>query len=235
MMLNVYIGYDRNEDAAYRVCEASLRKHATQRINVVKLDIEWLRRIGLYRRQFFVQDGQRYDARDGRPFSTDFSFTRFLVPSLQPGGFAVFCDSDFLWRADVLDLVRGVEGRHPLRVVKHDFCPDEKTKMRGQVQTQYARKNWSSLMVWNCDHPMAKTLTPYMVNTMAGSWLHRFSWLGDEDIGEISERWNWLEGHSSLDIDPAAVHFTRGTPDMPGWDDVAYADEWLKQWAELKQ
>lgn len=232
-MINVYIGYDTREDAAYKVCRSSLVKNARGPLNVVKLRQDWLRRIGLYRRQFYVDDGQYYDTRDGRPFSTEFSFTRFLVPSLQPEGLAVFCDSDFLWRADVYKLIDDIDPRCAISVVKHQHKPDESTKMRGQVQHPYYRKNWSSLVVWNCDHYAAQNLTPYQVNHATGAWLHQFAWLDNDQIGEINQRWNWLDGHSPENMEPAAVHYTRGTPDMPGWENTKYANEWLAEWGEL--
>lgn len=225
-MLNVYIGYDQNEPTAWDVCAHSLRQWSSIPLSIIKLDQQWLRRIGLYRRQFHEHDGQRYDCIDGKPFSTEFSYTRFLVPSLQPSGIAVFMDSDFLWRKNIGFMINAVEGeRAAVSVVKHNYQPPDETKMRGQVQTVYPCKNWSSLMVWNCDHPLTKMLTPYMVNTMPGSWLHQFSWLQSQDIGRIEENWNWLDGHSQTP-DPWAVHFTRGTPDMPGWEDTRYAHEW---------
>ena len=50
--------------------------------------------------------------------------------------------------------------------------------------------------------------------------------LEDDEIGGLPEAWNWLEGHSDPSIQPKLVHFTRGTPDFPGYADAAYADEW---------
>lgn len=224
---NVYIGYDAMEGDAFEVCKKSLLDNATDSVNVVRLDVDWLRRIGLYRRQFFVEDGQKFDSRDGRPFSTDFSFTRFLVPSLQPEGFALFCDSDFLWLDDVAKLFDHARSEFAVMCVRHDYSPKEDIKMRGQVQQPYHRKNWSSLMIWNCDHPLSRMLTPYLVNTAPGRWLHGFEWMQCQDIGGLPPQWNWLEGHSDPKLVPSAVHFTRGTPDMPGWGGVAYADEWV--------
>lgn len=226
-MIRVFIGYDRREDQAYTVCRESIQRHASGPVDVVRLDQQWLRRIGLYRRQTFLRGEQRYDTIDEKPYSTEFSFSRFLVPSLMPEGCALFCDSDFLWRADVYELLEIADPRCAVMTVKHDFVPSEVTKMRGQEQVAYPRKNWSSLMLWNCSHPAAHTLTPYLVNTMPGGWLHQLTWLEEGQIGMLPEEWNWLEGHSPKWLDPKAVHFTRGTPDMPGWESVDYADEWL--------
>lgn len=225
--LNVYIGYDSKEDTAYNVCARSMLDHASCPLNIVRLDQDWLFRIGLYRRQSFTRDsGQRYDTIDCMPYSTEFSFTRFLVPCLQPDGMAVFCDSDFLWRDDICNMMVDIDEWHAVSVVKHQFVPKRSMKMRGLIQEPYPRKNWSSLMVWNCDHRSTKMLTPYQVNYMAGSWLHGLKWLDANEIGAIEEKWNWLEGHSSPEIEPSAVHFTRGTPDMPGHQHASFAEEW---------
>jgi hypothetical protein len=98
--------------------------------------------------------------------------------------------------------------------------------MDGQIQQGYARKNWSSLMLFNCGHEKNKRLTPRMVNYFTGSQLHGMTWLADNDIGGLPETWNWLEGHSSEAWEPKAVHYTRGCPSMPGYENTPYADEW---------
>jgi hypothetical protein len=106
--------------------------------------------------------------------------------------------------------------------------------MDGQAQTRYARKNWSSVILWNVDHPANKALTIELVNSVPGRDLHRFCWLEDDLIGELHPKWNWLVGHSDPEIDPAIVHFTDGIPTMQGYEDSEYADEWraeLERWA----
>jgi len=220
-MLHVYIGLDKQfGQRAAHVCRASLLKHASVPVTVTMLDQDWLRRLGIYHRQFYMADGQSYDTTDGRPFSTQFSFTRFLVPLLQPDGWAIFCDGDFLWRKDIADMA--MNDRYALMCVKHDYQPPEQTKMLGQVQEVYPRKNWSSLMAFNVAR---NTLTPFQINTSKGSWLHGMQWLDDAQIGAIPETWNALDGVSD-DPDPAVYHYTRGTPDMPGHEDAPFADEW---------
>ena len=113
-----------------------------------------------------------------------------------------------------------------LMCVKHDYAPDDATKMDGQVQSQYSRKNWSSFMIFNNAHPKNTKLCPQYINSLPGRDLHAFCWLDDDDIGALPEKWNWLEGHSDGNIKPSAVHFTRGTPDMPGYEEIPYAQEW---------
>ena len=229
-MIRAYIGYDQREDAGFQVCRDSMLRHASEPVNIIRLDQQWLRDIGLYRRNAYRQGEQWFDTIDDKPFSTEFSFTRFLVPSLQPDGWALFCDSDFLWRADVAELMAHADDRFAVMVVKHKFQPKDTSKMRGQAQQQYPRKNWSSLILWNCSHP--NRLTPFEANTRYGSWLHGFRWLEEGQIGRLNECWNWLEGHSPKEGMKKAVHFTRGTPDMPGWENVEFADEWMRYWSE---
>ena len=103
--------------------------------------------------------------------------------------------------------------------------------MDGQQQTIYPRKNWSSLIIYNCAHPSNKKLDIETVNSQPGSYLHQFKWLKDNEIGDIDERWNWLEGWTSQHNkgQPFAVHFTRGGPWFNEWQDVEYAEEWLAQ------
>jgi hypothetical protein len=226
--LKVFVGYDPAEDDAYSVCVRSMRATSSSSLAIEPLSLEALRMAGLYQRTFYFEDGQRYDTLDGKPFSTEFSFSRFLVPSLtQWQGWALFCDSDFLWREDVAKLFEYADESRAALVVKHDHHPREERKMRaGQRQQTYRRKNWSSLVLWNCAHIMNRYVTPFMVNHQPGWWLHGFTWLSDGQIGSLPPAWNWLDGYSSPDIHPRAVHYTSGTPDVPGHENAAHADEW---------
>jgi hypothetical protein len=126
----------------------------------------------------------------------------------------------------VHDLLALADPRYAVMVVPHRHeITATSIKMDGQLQLPYRRKNWSSLMLWNCLHPAHADLAK-VVNSWPGRRLHAFEWLDDALIGELPETWNWLEGHSSEQIDAKAVHYTRGTPDLPGYADVRYAAEW---------
>lgn len=138
---------------------------------------------------------------------------------------AVFMDSDMLVRGDMSSLGE-INLGYAVSVVKHSFEPKSLVKKENQVQQKYSRKNWSSMMVFNCDHPANKKLTVEMVNTLPGRDLHRFCWLEDNEIGGLSPRWNWLVGHSDPVLDPTIVHFTDGGPWLEEYKHVAYADEW---------
>lgn len=231
--IRAFIGYDKAEDDAWHVAASTMQKNTSAPVHITKLEQNWLRRVGLYRRHVFEADGQMYDTVDRLPFSTEFSYTRFLVPSLCQTGWALFCDSDFLWRGDVEKLMNLADDKYAVMVVKHQFSPPEMTKMRGQMQTRYKYKNWSSMMLFNCDHYQCQGLTPFTVNTRSGAYLQQFQWVDDLAIGSIPVEWNWLAGYSDSRVDPQAVHFTAGTPNMEGYGGAPYADEWLEAWAAL--
>lgn len=230
--LRVFLGHDTRELEALRVARSSLERRCSVPVWVDDLSESWLRSIGLYKRTFTREGNVRIDDIDGKPFSTDFAFTRFLVPALMGyQGWALFADCDFLFRADVNEVFRQADEKFAVMCVKHDYTPTDTTKMDGQVQSAYPRKNWSSFMLFNCGHPSNRGLTVEAVNNEPGSWLHRFSWLRDEEIGGLPHAWNWLEGHSSPAIDPKAVHFTRGGPWMEDWQNVPFADEYRNELA----
>lgn len=212
---------------AYQVCLRSMLFRSSIDLNIKPLMQHELRAMGLYTRPELKEDGKIIDVISKAPMSTEFAITRFLVPYIAETGWALFCDSDFLFRTDIYDLFALRDDKYAVMVVKHDHKPDEKVKMNGQEQTSYYRKNWSSLMLFNCDHPANKALDLKAVNNFTGLDLHSFKWLADDFIGELPVNWNWLEGSGPENIDPHAVHFTRGTPDMPGYEQVAYAREWL--------
>jgi lipopolysaccharide biosynthesis glycosyltransferase len=217
--MRVFIGYDSREDIAFRVCESSIRKHSKIPIDVWPIRQQELRERNLY-------------WRDHDPLaSTEFSFTRFLTPHLAGyKGWVLFCDCDFFFRKDISGLRDYMDPEKAIMVVKHEYNPPEKIKMDGKVQTQYTRKNWSSFMLINCEHPSVQALTPDVVNRQTGLYLHRFQWLDNKHIGELPMTYNYLEGwHTKQDCDdPIAVHFTRGGPWFKDYMQVEYGDEWIE-------
>jgi len=215
-----FIGYDSKEDIAYRVCKQSLLKKSSIEINVIALKLYELITKKIYKRNVDPLA------------STEFTYSRFLVPSLMNyNGWAVFCDCDFLFFHDVAELFKGLSNDKAVYCVKHDYTPKERHKMDGQQQTVYPRKNWSSFIVFNCAHPSNRKLSIDLVNNESGSYLHQFQWLQDNEIGSLDERWNWLEGWTSHynNQNPYAVHFTRGGPWFDEWKDVEFALEWYKE------
>lgn len=235
-MIHAFIGYDDREDEAYRVCRFSLVRRASDAVCVHPLKHKMLRQLGLFWRPWNVEGltGQYVDGIDGRPFSTQFSHTRFLVPAYAQelkidATWVLFVDCDFLFMADVGTLLSLAEPDKAVMVVQHEHKPRETLKMDAVTQTTYRRKNWSSLILWNLSHEANKVLTPDMVNNRPGGWLHAFSWLPDGLIGSLPVGWNWIEGISPPVERPGAVHYSVGGPWFEGYENCAYAREWLSE------
>ena len=218
--LNIYIGYDSKEDIAYRVCKYSILKRSRSSVKITSLKLYELVAKNLYKR-------------DIDPLaSTEFTYSRFLVPALNNyNGWAIFCDCDFIFFDDISNILVDIDQSKAVYCVQHDYAPKEKHKMDGQKQTIYPRKNWSSFILFNCSHPSNKKLNLDLVNSETGSFLHQFKWLEDNEIGSLDERWNWLEGWTSNHNNkkPFAVHYTRGGPWFEEWQDVEFANEWIRE------
>tara|TARA_R110002051_G_scaffold272840_2_gene333401 strand:- start:9803 stop:10591 length:789 start_codon:yes stop_codon:yes gene_type:complete len=230
----IYIGYDHREAIAYDVLKESILDHSSIPINIIPLKQEELRRVNFYRRNYYIKDKNNYDTTDNKPFSTDFSFTRFLIPFLNRlDGYALFMDCDMMVRSDIAEVFESVNRGEDKAVwcVKHRHIPNTSTKMDDKIQTVYTRKNWSSFVLWNCSHEAHKNLTIDDVNLKTGWYLHNFKWLNDNDIGELPTEWNWLDGYSPEKIEAKNVHFTNGGPWFRSWkptssSDAKYALEW---------
>ena len=230
-VLHVYIGWDARDHLAYTVAVRSLMKHATIPVMVFPIIERDLRHREIYSRAYRVDPaGQKWDAQDGKPFSTDFSFTRFAVPALEDYAdhWVLFTDPDVLWRDDVRHLVNWARAGKGEAVfcVQHEHVPPEGEKMDGVMQTLYDRKNWSSVMLMN--PARCRDMTKRALNTWSGQRLHALGWVPDHQIGALPPIWNWLEGWSVEGV-PKVVHFTRGTPDMVAG--LPFADEW---WSYLE-
>jgi hypothetical protein len=217
---SIWVGYDSRWVIAHAVCRDTIG------IPSHSVVLDDLRKRGLYWREHEIRDGQMWDKISDAAMSTEFAISRFLVPHLAGTGLAAFMDCDMLVRSRIEKLFSRIDHTKAVSVVKHDYAPPEGMKMEGQLQQLYKRKNWSSLMVFNCDHPANQRLTVEMVNTLPGRDLHRFCWLGDDEIGSLPHSWNYLVGHTSPRVDPDIVHFTEGGPWMSGYENVEYADEW---------
>lgn len=228
---SVWIGYDPREALAFSVAKYSIRRF-NKHVPICGLVLDDLRRAGLYWREtteHVNSDGRRQlrDVISDAPMSTEFSNSRFLVPKLAKHGWALYLDCDVVVRRNLTNLFSQGMASKAVMCVKHDHEPEETCKMDGQIQTSYSRKNWSSVVLWNCEHPANERLTIEMINTLPGRDLHRFCWLNDDEIGELPLEWNYLVGVSKMEgSEPAIAHFTRGLPDVPGYEDQEYADEW---------
>jgi hypothetical protein len=224
--LRIFGGWDKREAEAYEVCAHSIRRHASVPVEITPLRLAEL------------SEGDRplYTRPLDPRASTEFTYTRFLVPLLAGfEGWALYCDCDFLFLDDVDKLFAEARVRAAVMCVKHDHVPRKRVKMDGVGQSIYPRKNWSSLMLFNCEHPSTRRLHKHAVNTAEPAYLHQMQWAHDREIGELSEGWNWLSGVSPTtvrgflidkSVPPHAIHFTNGIPTMPGHENDPHADRW---------
>ena len=216
-MIRIFIGYDARETVAFHVLSHSFHRLASAPVSIAPLILSELK--GLFTRE-----------RNSLQ-STDFSFSRFLVPYLSGyEGCSLFCDCDMLALDDVAKLWKLRDDRYAVQVVKHEHVPKETVKFLGEPQTKYEKKNWSSVILFN--NAKCTALTPEYVNTATGLQLHQFKWLASDDlIGEIPHRWNHL-----VDYDPSLppeelslIHYTEGGPYFDDFKNCGYADLWLAE------
>ncbi len=235
MLRSVWIGWDQREADAFGIARISLVRRMSDYIPIHTLLTQELRKDGLYRRPTEFRDSATgseiaWDVISDAPMATEHACSRFLVPYLAKEGWALFCDGDVLFRADVNELFHDLDPAKAVYCVKHHHEPPVGTKMDGQMQVQYARKNWSSVMAFNCDHPANKALTVNLVNSVPGRDLHRFCWLPDDNlIGALDPGWNYLVGASPHCDNVKIVHFTSGVPNMPGYETCEFAGEWFDE------
>ena len=211
--LDVYIGFDSKEVAAYHVLCQSILERSSIPIRFMPLNLYNMK--GIFNRERNTLQ------------STEFSFSRFLVPFLSNfSGWSVFMDCDMIARADFAELLALKDESKSVMVCKHDYVPKEEVKFLGQVQTKYEKKNWSSLILFN--NSKCRTLNPEYVNSATGLELHQFKWLAsDTQIGELPLQWNWLVGEYPFSNDAKVAHYTKGGPYFDEYRDCDYASEWI--------
>jgi lipopolysaccharide biosynthesis glycosyltransferase len=214
-MLNIFIGYDKRETVAYHVLAHSILKRATQPVAIVPINLDNISDI--------------FNREKDKLQSTDFSFSRFLVPYLSNyEGWSLFIDCDILVLDDIDKLFDYCDDKYSVMCVKHNHVPKETIKFLGATQTKYSKKNWSSVMLFN--NSECKKLTLEYVNTASGLDLHQFNWLpSDDSIGEIPSEWNHLVGYDAPRDDAKLVHYTIGGPYFNEYTEVEYADEWREE------
>ena len=211
-MIPIFIGYDSKVKIAYHVLAESILRNSSTPVTISPIYLGNLKNI--------------YTRKQDSLASTEFSFSRFLVPYLMNyNGWAIFMDSDMVMLSDITELWNLRNEKYALQVCKHDYTPNSKNKFLGNNQTIYAKKNWSSLMLMDCSK--CKTLTPEYVNTKSGLELHQFKWLDEDLIGSIPLEWNWLAGEYPYKKDVHNIHFTEGGPYFKDYKNTEYANEWF--------
>jgi len=212
-VIPIFIGYDSKVKIAYHVLTESILRNSSTPVAISPINLSNLKNI--------------YTRKQDPLASTEFSFSRFLVPHLMNyNGWAIFMDSDMVMLSDITELWNLRNEDYAIQVCKHDYTPSSKNKFLGNNQTIYAKKNWSSLMLMDCSK--CKTLTPEYVNTRSGLELHQFKWLDESLIGELPLEWNWLVGEYPYKKDVHNIHFTEGGPYFKEYKNTEYAEEWFK-------
>ena len=215
-MIRIFIGFDERETVAWHVLTHSILARASQPVSFVPLALNNLGKL-MWREKNPLQ-------------STDFSFSRFLTPYLSGyEGWSLFMDCDMLVLDDIAGLWALRDDRYAVMCVKHDHQPAETVKFLGAPQTPYAKKNWSSVMLFN--NARCRALTPDYVNTASGLELHQFKWLDSEAlIGDVPPQWNHLIGYCTNDSQKVSnAHFTLGGPYFHDYQDCEYSNDWRQE------
>ena len=210
----VFVGYDPREAVAYHTCANSIIRHASRPVAIVPLALN------------LFEDYEETHT-DG---SNHFIYSRFLVPHLMEySGHAIFIDGDMIVRSDIVELWEQRDVTKDVQIVKHDYRTRMTEKYLGAKNEDYPRKNWSSVILWNCNSFPNRRLTPDFVQQSSGSFLHRFTWLDDERIGELPREWNWLPDEYGPNPDAKLLHYTLGTPCFHEFATTPMADEWHRE------
>lgn len=134
-----------------------------------------------------------------------------------------------LLRDDIAKLWALRDQGKAVMVVKHDYSTRLAEKYLGARNENYPRKNWSSVMLWNCAHAANRALTPEFIRAATGAQLHRFTWLQDDLIGELPIAWNWLPDEFGENQQAKLLHWTLGTPCFHEFADAPMAGEWHRE------
>jgi lipopolysaccharide biosynthesis glycosyltransferase len=218
--INLVVGFDQREAVAYHVFCQTIIDRATKPIQFLPLAENTIN--------------------DYRELHTDssnaFVYSRFLTPYLMDfSGWAIFADGDMVCQSDISELLLLRDETKAVQVVKHDYKTKAVKKYLGNKNENYPRKNWSSLILWNCGHPRNTILTPKFIQSQPGSYLHRFSWLNDDLIGELDAEWNWLAIEYPENPNAKLIHYTLGTPCFKGYADESMSSVWKKNYLRVNE
>lgn len=210
----IFIGYDPREAIAYHTCANSIIRQASQPVAIIPLALN-----------LFNDYTETHT--DG---SNHFIYSRFLVPHLMGyQGHAIFIDGDMIVRGDIVELWNLANPYMDVQVVKHNYKTKMPVKYLGAKNEDYPRKNWSSVILWNCSSWTNRRLTPEWIENATGAELHRFTWIPDDRIGELPTEWNWLPDEYGANTSAKLLHYTLGTPCFHEFATTPQADEWHRE------
>ena len=218
--INMIVGFDQREAIAYHTFTQSIIEKSSVPVSVTPLAINSLKN---YKENHTDR-------------SNDFVYSRFLTPYLNNfQGWSIFADGDMICQADIKELWDLRDESKAVLVVKHNYQTKQNIKYLGNMNENYPKKNWSSLILWNCGHPKHKILTPEFISNQSGKYLHRFSWLDEEDIGELPIEWNWLAIEYPINASAKIIHYTLGTPCFKNYKDTDMAEIWINTYKRALQ
>jgi lipopolysaccharide biosynthesis glycosyltransferase len=217
--IKIVIGFDQRESVAYHTFCQSIIEKASSPVLFTPLAVN---NLSDYKETHLDK-------------SNDFVYSRFLTPYLNEfNGWAIFADGDMICQADIKELWDLRDERKALLVVKHDYQTKSHHKYLGNINENYPRKNWSSVILWNCGHPKHKILTPEFISNQTGKYLHRFSWLDDDEIGDLPKEWNWLAIEYPENREAKLIHYTLGTPCFEDYQNTEMADLWYSAYKKTQ-
>ena len=211
--ITIVVGFDQRESVAYHTFSQSIIEKSSLPVAFIPLAINTLK-------------GYKETHTDK---SNDFIYSRFLTPFLNDFvGWVIFADGDMICQGDIKELWDLKDDSKAVMVVKHDYQTKALKKYLGNKNENYPRKNWSSVILWNCSHPKHKILTPDFIAKQTGAFLHRFSWLEDSEIGEIPKEWNWLAIEYPENKNAKLIHYTLGTPCFKEYKNTDMSEIWYE-------
>jgi lipopolysaccharide biosynthesis glycosyltransferase len=218
--ISIVVGFDQRESVAYHVFCQSIIDQASSPVQFLPLAENSL-------------NEYKEVHTDG---SNKFIYSRFLTPYLMNfSGWAIFADGDMVCQADIAELWSLRDETKAVQVVKHEYKTKVAKKYLGNKNEDYPKKNWSSLILWNCGHPENAILTPDFIQSQPGSYLHRFSWLEDDLIGALDAEWNWLAIEYPENPNAKLIHYTLGTPCFKDYANESMSDIWKKNYQRVNE
>lgn len=208
--INLHCGYDAREHEGWETFISSVRRRTSAAVNFVRMG-----------------------AMDMPVGTNEFTYSRFLTPWMCGyRGHAIFCDaSDMIMLADVAELDALFDPQFAVQVVQH---PNYSTKHRMKYvgtdmhcpNRDYARKNWASVMLMNCEHPYWRPIEPRSLVNVAGLSLLQFGGLKPNEIGKLPDEWNRLVDEGQPVEGAKVCHWTAGIPLFEHYRNAPGADLW---------
>jgi hypothetical protein len=210
-VIPLFCGYDEREAVGYHVFCESVIQYASVPVSFAPI--------------------RDKDAGDG---SNSFTYARFRVPQLcEYRGWAIFADAcDMLMLGDVAELWALRDERCAVQVVTHDYKTRHRLKYLGtEMQCpniDYPRKNWSSLMLINCE-------APEWASPAEGKEAHQFKGFASDRIGALPAKWNCLVDEGQNPEGALLLHWTAGIPAFHNYTDAPQADKWHAMHRQMRE